>query len=287
MRYAVNVPIFDGFADPGTVAALAVEAERAGWDGFFVADHLQTDFGIVLPIGDAWITLAAVAARTERMRIGPMVTPLARRRPWKVARETVALDMLAGGRLILGAGLGYPPEADFERFGEDGDPTVRAEKLDEALHIIAGLWSGAEFAYEGRHFRLGPVTFEPRPVQRPRIPVWVGGIWPRPRPFRRAARWDGVAPMGEGLHYTEMMSPKDIRAVADFVARHRPGDEPFDLMHWGVTPNGRAGAVMDEYADAGATWWMETLDPWSNGWTGSGPWPLERMTERVTRGPRG
>jgi alkanesulfonate monooxygenase SsuD/methylene tetrahydromethanopterin reductase-like flavin-dependent oxidoreductase (luciferase family) len=287
VRHAVNVPIFDGYADPGVVAELAVAAEEAGWDGFFVADHLQTDFGIVLPIGDAWITLAAVAARTRRMRIGPMVTPLARRRPWKVARETVALDILSAGRLTFGAGLGYPPDADFERFGEDGDVRVRAEKLDEALDVIDGLWSGGEFEHEGTHYRVRPTTFLPRPVQRPRIPVWIAGIWPRPRPFRRAARWDGVAPMGEGLHYTEMMTPAQVGEVAAFVARHRESPEPFDLMHWGVTPQGGAGTVMDDYAAAGATWWMETLDPWSNGWSGTGPWPLDRMNERVLRGPRG
>lgn len=287
MRYAVNVPIFDGYADPRVVAALAVAAEEAGWDGLFVADHLLTDFGIVLPIGDAWITLAAVAASTERLRIGPMVTPLPRRRPWKVARETVALDILSGGRLTLGVGIGYPPEADFERFGEDGRTTVRAAKLDEALHVIEGLWTGAEFAHRGTHYTVRQTTFQPRPVQTPRIPVWVGGVWPRPRPFRRAARWDGVVPMGEGLFYTEMMKPQEIRAVAAFVADHRESDEPFDLVHWGVTPHGAAGGVMDDYAEAGATWWLETLDPWSNGWAGTGPWPLDRMTERVLRGPRG
>lgn len=287
MRYAVNVPIFDGYADPRAVADLAVAAEQSGWDGFFVADHLLTDFGIVLPIGDPWITLAAVAARTERLRIGPMVTPLARRRPWKVARETVALDILSGGRLTLGVGLGYPPDADFEQFGEDGSPTVRAGKLDEALRIVDGLWTGAEFEHHGTHYTVHPTTFQPHPVQMPRIPVWVAGIWPRTRPFRRAARWDGAVPMGAGLAYTEMMTPAQVREVAAFLARHRDGDGPFDLTHWGVTPHGTAGGVMDDYAEAGATWWLETLDPWGNGWSGTGPWPVERMNERVLRGPRG
>lgn len=286
MRYSVNVPIFDQYADPRVVADLAVRAEQAGWDGFFVADHLLTDLGTVLPIGDPWIALAAVAARTERLRIGPMVTPLARRRPWKVARETVALDILSAGRLTLGVGLGYPPDADFEWFGEDGDPIVRAGKLDEALQVVQGLWTGTEFAHHGDHYTVRPTTFLPRPVQQPRIPVWVAGVWPRPRPFRRAVRWDGVVPMGEGLAYHQMMTPEQVRDVTAFVRRHRESDEPFTVAHWGVTP--RPGhTCMDDYAGAGVTWWLETLEPASYGWDGTGPWPIDAMSERVDRGPRG
>jgi alkanesulfonate monooxygenase SsuD/methylene tetrahydromethanopterin reductase-like flavin-dependent oxidoreductase (luciferase family) len=285
VRYAVNLPIFDQYADPRTVAELAAHAERAGWDGFFVADHLLTDLGVVLPIGDPWITLAAVATRTDRLRIGPMVTPLARRRPWKVARETVSLDILSGGRLTLGVGLGYPPDADFEQFGEDGGAVVRAAKLDEALLIVDGLWTHANFDHHGKHYTVRPTTFLPRPVQHTRIPVWVGGVWPRPRPFRRAARWDGVLPMGDGLPYNEMMSPSQMRDVATFVHRHRESDRPFDLAHWGVTPH-HGGAVMDDYAGVGVTWWLETLEPWSYGWDGTGPWPVDHMNERIYRGPR-
>jgi alkanesulfonate monooxygenase SsuD/methylene tetrahydromethanopterin reductase-like flavin-dependent oxidoreductase (luciferase family) len=285
VRYAVNLPIFDRYADPGVVADLAVRAEQAGWDGFFVADHMLTDLGMVFPIGDPWITLAAVAARTERLRIGPMVTALARRRPWKVARETVSLDLLSKGRLTLGVGLGFPPDADFEQFGEDGSPTVRADKLDEALLVLEGLWTGTNFEHRGKHYTIRPTTFLPRPVQSPRIPVWVAGVWPRPRPFRRAARWDGVVPMGEGLPYHEMMSPSRVRELAAFVGRHRESDSPFDIAHWGITPRA-GGPVMDDYADAGVTWWLETVEPWSYGWDGGGPWPIERMSERVYRGPR-
>jgi alkanesulfonate monooxygenase SsuD/methylene tetrahydromethanopterin reductase-like flavin-dependent oxidoreductase (luciferase family) len=285
VRYAVKLPIFDGYADPRVVADLAVRAEQAGWDGFFVGDHILTDLGTVFPIGDPWITLAAVAARTERLRIGPMVTPLARRRPWKVARETVALDHLSRGRLTLGVGLGYPPDAEFERFGEDGDPITRADKLDESLLILDGLWTKTDFEYLGKHYTVHPTTFLPHPAQSPRIPVWVAGVWPRPRPFRRAARWDGVVPMEDGLRLDQMMSPSRVREVANFVTRHRESDSPFDLAHWGVTPC-QGNEIMDDYAEAGVTWWLESLEPWSYGWDGTGPWPIEKMSERVYRGPR-
>jgi alkanesulfonate monooxygenase SsuD/methylene tetrahydromethanopterin reductase-like flavin-dependent oxidoreductase (luciferase family) len=286
VRYAVNLPIFDRYADPRVVAELAVQAEQVGWDGFFVADHLLTDLGTVLPIGDPWITLAAVAVRTERLRIGPMVTPLARRRPWKVARETVSLDILSGGRLTLGVGLGYPPDADFDQFGEDSSSAVRADKLDEALRVVEGLWTQTGFEHSGEHYVVRPSTFLPRPAQVPRIPVWVGGVWPRPRPFRRAARWDGVVPMGEGLSYNEMMPPSLVREVAAFVSRHRESGDPFDLAHWGVTPH-HGSEVMDDYADVGVTWWLETVEPWSYGWDGVGAWPVDPMSERIQRGPRG
>jgi alkanesulfonate monooxygenase SsuD/methylene tetrahydromethanopterin reductase-like flavin-dependent oxidoreductase (luciferase family) len=286
MRYAVNLPVFDRYADPRYVAELAAQAEQAGWDGFFVADHMLTDLDMTIPIGDPWITLAAVAMRTDRVRIGPMVTPLARRRPSKVARETASLDVLSAGRLTLGVGLGYPPEADFTRFGDEGDPAVRGAKLDEALRVLRGLWTEDGFEHHGDHYTVArPTTFLPRPVQRPRIPVWVAGVWPRPRPFRRAARWDGVLPMGEGLSYDQMMSPDQVRQIAATVRGHRESSEPFDLAHWGVTPK-HGGDIMDDYADAGVTWWLETLEPWSYGWDGTGAWPIEAMTDRILNGPR-
>jgi alkanesulfonate monooxygenase SsuD/methylene tetrahydromethanopterin reductase-like flavin-dependent oxidoreductase (luciferase family) len=285
MRYGVNLPIFDQYADPRIAVELAQDAEQAGWDGFFVSDHLLSDLGLALPIGDAWSTLAAVATRTHRMRIGPLVTPLPRRRPWRVARESVAVDHLSGGRLTVGVGLGFPADADFEQFGEDGDPAVRGQKLDEGLDVLTGLWSGREFSYHGKHYSVRPSTFLPAPLQSPRIPVWVAGVWPRPRPFRRAARWDGVVPMGEGLTYGEMMTPAALREVTSFISSQRLPGEPFDIVHWGLTPTG-GSRVMDQYARAGATWWLETLAPWAYGWQNTGPWPVEMMSRRIRQGPR-
>jgi len=191
MRYAVNVPNFAEYADVRAAAALAAEAEAAGWDGFFVWDHIVFAKEQRLPVADPWILLAAVALATERLRLGPMVTPLARRRPWKVARETVTLDHLSGGRLILGVGLGTPAADEYGAFGEPTDPRVRAAMLDEALEVLTLLWSGETVSFHGEHFRLDEVAFRPTPVQRPRIPIFVAGAWPRPPPRRRAVRGDG------------------------------------------------------------------------------------------------
>ncbi len=194
MRFAVFLPNFGPFGDTDALVQLALDAEASGWHGFFIWDHIQLDGADTGPMVDPWVALTAVAAATSSLRIGTMITPLARRRPWKVARETVTLDRFSGGRLTLGVGLGYPPEAEFGTFGEETDDRVRAAKLDEGLDILDGLWSGGEFSYDGEHYKLAGAAFQPRPLQEPRIPVWCGGWWPNRRPFRRAARWDGVAP---------------------------------------------------------------------------------------------
>jgi alkanesulfonate monooxygenase SsuD/methylene tetrahydromethanopterin reductase-like flavin-dependent oxidoreductase (luciferase family) len=198
MRYAVNVPNFEDYSDVRTVAALAADAEAAGWDGFFVWDHLAFVKAWRLRIADPWVLLTGVALATERLRLGPMVTPLPRRRPWKLARETVTLDRLSGGRLVLGVGLGEPPEDEYGSFGEPTDPVVRAAMLDEGLEVLTRLWSGETVSFAGRHYRVDEVAFRPTPVQRPRIPIWVAGAWPRPGPLRRAARFDGSCPLKVG-----------------------------------------------------------------------------------------
>jgi alkanesulfonate monooxygenase SsuD/methylene tetrahydromethanopterin reductase-like flavin-dependent oxidoreductase (luciferase family) len=156
MRYAVNVPNFEDYGDARTVAGLAADAEAAGWDGFFVWDHLAFVKAWRLRIADPWVLLTAVALATERLRLGPMVTPLPRRRPWKLARETVTLDRLSGGRLVLGVGLGEPPEDEFGSFGEPADPVVRAAMLDEGLEVLTRLWSGETVSFSGRHYRVLP-----------------------------------------------------------------------------------------------------------------------------------
>src|SRR5438067_4066679 len=194
MRYGVSMPNFADYGDVHTLVELAREAEAAGWDGFFLWEHMIFWRDLRVPIVDPWVALAAIAAGTERISLGPMVTPVARRRPWKLARETVSLDHLSRGRLILGVGLGDPADADFGVFGEETDAKVRARKLDEGLNVLAGLWGGEPFSYRGEHYRVEETVFLPRPVQSPRIPVWVGGWWPHKPPLRRAARWDGVFP---------------------------------------------------------------------------------------------
>ena len=168
MKFSFNIQNFAPFDDVHRVVELAKEAEAGGWDGFFLWDHIHWDGP---PMLDPWVTLAAIAMATERIRFGALVTPLARRRPWTLARETVTLDHLSRGRLIVGAGLGFPVDVEFERLGEETDDRVRAQKLDEGLDILTGLWSGEPFSYQGEHYQLDNVTFLPRPVQQPRIPI--------------------------------------------------------------------------------------------------------------------
>jgi alkanesulfonate monooxygenase SsuD/methylene tetrahydromethanopterin reductase-like flavin-dependent oxidoreductase (luciferase family) len=226
------------------------------------------------------MTIAAVAASTERVRLGVMVCILARRRPQKVARETASLDLLSGGRLVFGAGLGSQWEEEFAAFGEDPDPRVRAARLDEGLDIVSGLWSGEPFSYSGAHYEVAETTFLPTPLQRPRIPVWIAGRWPAPRPFRRAARWDGVFAIHREVSQAQTMTPEQLAEIVSYTLAHRASDSPFDFVIEGQTA-GDGGAGDRERVEglraAGLTWWIENLG-WFRG-------PLESMRERIDAGP--
>jgi alkanesulfonate monooxygenase SsuD/methylene tetrahydromethanopterin reductase-like flavin-dependent oxidoreductase (luciferase family) len=149
IRYGINVPNFGDYNRPRVLADLAESAEEAGWDGFFIWDHMVGE----TPFCDPTVALSAIALLTDRIRLGAMITPLPRRRPWKVAREMVSLDHLSGGRVIMGVGLGNPP-TEYSKLGEEPGARARAEKLDESLEIITGLWSGERFSHEGKHYRL-------------------------------------------------------------------------------------------------------------------------------------
>jgi len=227
-----------------------------------------------MPKADPWIALAAIALSTERVRIGTLVTPLPRRRPWKVAREAITLDHLSGGRMVLGVGLGDPSEEEFAWFGERGiDHRTRARMLDEGLAILDGLWRGEPFGFEGELFRLHEMTFLPRPVQRPRIPVWVGGWWPNPAPMRRAARWGGVVPG----RLDGPLSPDDIRDLVHAIRRQRETKAPFDVVVAEMSGDDRS-AVQERiraFAEAGATWWLEK----------GGARPPEEIRSLVRKGP--
>lgn len=257
MRFGIDVPNYGKFGDPQLLADLACESEAAGWDGFFVWDHLHG--GGQSLVTDPWIALAAIAARTEHIRFGPMVTPLPRRRPSKLARETVALDHLSGGRLILGVGIGSQSDREFGGFGDERDPRVRGELLDEGLAVLMGLWTGEEFSFEGSHHRVDPITFKPPPLQQPRIPIWVAGKWPNRKPMRRAVAWDGVFPIASGAGLNSMMSPEAMGEVIAYVRSQRTSDGPFDFVHGGVMTGDldTDTAVAREYADVGVTWWLE------------------------------
>jgi alkanesulfonate monooxygenase SsuD/methylene tetrahydromethanopterin reductase-like flavin-dependent oxidoreductase (luciferase family) len=194
MRYAYCINAGDDF---NAVIDLACEAEQAGWDGFFVPDGIAIDVPNMapFPLFDPWVLLGAIAARTSRIRVGTMITPVSRRRPWKLARECATADHLSKGRLILSVGLGAATDdAGFYKVGEAMDLRVRAERLDEGLAIIDGLWKGTALTFAGKHFRLEGMTMIPSPVQKPRIPIWVVAVWQKPKSLRRMLSWDGVIP---------------------------------------------------------------------------------------------
>jgi alkanesulfonate monooxygenase SsuD/methylene tetrahydromethanopterin reductase-like flavin-dependent oxidoreductase (luciferase family) len=226
VKHAIDVAPFGELADPRALAELAIAAEEHGWDGFFVWDHI-VHRSQARAIADPWVALAAVACATSRLRIGPMITPLARRRVQKVARETVTLDLLSSGRLTVGVGIGSARNGEFEPFGEVTDPRERARLLDRGLDDLTRYWSG---------------QFEPVPVQRPRIPVWVAAEWPHRRPVRRAARWDGLFPAG-------LPGPEALAELVTEVRQARPSGDPFDVVV-GVAP----GQDVEPWALAGATW---------------------------------
>jgi alkanesulfonate monooxygenase SsuD/methylene tetrahydromethanopterin reductase-like flavin-dependent oxidoreductase (luciferase family) len=265
MRYAIGV-VPAGKVDVHALAELAHLAEQAGWDGFFIEDYITHWSAPDVPTVDPWIGLAAAAMRTQRIRLGTMITPLPRRRPWKVAREAVTLDHLSDGRLILGVGLGGAHDPmNFDRLGEVTGLRQRAQMLDEALDVIAGLWSGQSFSYQGRHYRIDEVTFQPMPLQKPRIPIWVGGGYPNKGPTARAARWDGACLYKEthGAGWQDM-TPDDVRALKAFVEGQRSAATPYDVMVGGrerADDWEQERAHIKAMAEAGATWWMEYIEP--------------------------
>jgi alkanesulfonate monooxygenase SsuD/methylene tetrahydromethanopterin reductase-like flavin-dependent oxidoreductase (luciferase family) len=248
LRSGLFLPIFDALADPLTVARLAAEAEEAGWHGVFVWDHIRWREPVV-EVADAWITLAAIATATQRIQLGPMVTPLARRRPAKVARETATLDRLSGGRLILGVGVGGDQfGSEYSITGEELDDRIRARMLDESLEILVGAWSGEPVHHRGEHYVVDGARFLPRPVQRPGVPIWVAGSYGKTRPLRRAARYAGYFPVN-------LDHPDQLAEMAGQLSalRRDAGEtsQPYDIV--AALPPGRDPAP---YAAAGATWWL-------------------------------
>lgn len=259
LQFAIYTPNFGVFADPAFMARMARAAEDAGWNGWFLWDNLSWETDV--PVADPWVALAAMASTTLRMRIGPLVTPLPRRRPWNVARACVTLDHLSAGRVVLGAGLGGDWYRELSAFGEEPDVKRRAAMLDEGLDLVTRLWSGDEITFVGEQYHLERVRFLPRPVQQPRIPIWIASVWPSRRSLRRAARWDGIVPIGGDAN----LQPAE---VADLVAAVRSereaigNTESFEvaIAAGGGTGFGRRAAVQS-MAEAGATWWLESLDP--------------------------
>ena len=232
MKRGIDVGPFGELSDPRVVARLAARAEERGWDGFFVWDHIVYR-APVRAVADPWVTLAAVACATSRVRIGALVTPLSRRRVHKLARETVTLDVLSGGRLVFGAGLGSDRYGELGPFGEVTDPREQARLLDDGLDALVRYWAG---------------EFEPVPVQRPRPPVWVAGVWPNRRPVRRALRWDGLFPIG-------LPGPEALAGLAAEARHARPDGAPFDLITE-LSPDTDLGP----WEQAGLTWAVTRFD---------------------------
>jgi alkanesulfonate monooxygenase SsuD/methylene tetrahydromethanopterin reductase-like flavin-dependent oxidoreductase (luciferase family) len=259
VKYSVGLPTGRACGDPEFLVELAVLAEASGWDGVLLEDYVVFQGDPAAPTCDTFAVLAAIAVKTESIRLGTTVTPLTRRRPWVVARQAATVDQLSHGRMILGVGLGDTGEsvgrdASFTHFGEERDARRRAEMLDEALAIVAGLWSDEPFSFRGRHFELQEVTFLPRCVQRPRIPIWIGGGYPNRGPTERALRWDGAC-----LYHREgrPLGGDDVRDL-----RARAGERAFDILAggWGrlKDPDAERERIR-AVADAGATWWGEYI----------------------------
>jgi alkanesulfonate monooxygenase SsuD/methylene tetrahydromethanopterin reductase-like flavin-dependent oxidoreductase (luciferase family) len=271
-----------GFVLPSGTAAdaadLAAEAERAGWDGFFCWEGIWAV--------DAWVSLTAAAMRTSTIRLGTMLTPLPRRRPWELASQSATLDNLCGGRVILSVGLGAP-DPRFWIFEEDPGRRVRAEMLDEGLEMVTRMWRGEPFSYEGRHYRAQPATtmLPPPAAQRPRIPVWVVGLWPAPRSMGRAARWDGWLPYfrtaGEGLNRPGRdQLAEGVAWLREERARLGRSMDGFDVVMEGNTKPGPDGvAEVSAWADVGATWWLEA------NWTLDEQEAVEASRARLRAGP--
>ena len=269
-----------GFVIPGgdlkTILSLASEVENAGWDGVFYWDAIYIkQVGLMY---DAWSVLSAIALRTSKIRIGAMLTAVNRRRPWKLARETVTVDHLSNGRLIIPVGLGAMDDGGYTKVGELQERKQRAELLDEGLQILEGLWSGKPFSYKGKHYQIGEMAFLPRPVQRPRIPIWVVGAWPSTRSMGRALRYDGVIPTTRGSDGL-FGKPKqeDLPPIRNFIRKHRKSRKPFEIVCEGETPVGdqkKGEEIASTWEEAGATWWIESR--WSK--------PNESLS-RIKQGP--
>jgi alkanesulfonate monooxygenase SsuD/methylene tetrahydromethanopterin reductase-like flavin-dependent oxidoreductase (luciferase family) len=255
---------------------LARAAEEAGWDAVFTWDGIHV--GDDVEVHDPWALMAAFAGVTKRVVLGAIVHPLPRRKPWEVARQATTVDRLSDGRLVLPVGLGAIDDAGVTGVGEPDDRRIRAERLDESLEILTGLWSGERFGFEGRHYSFAPMAFRPTPVQLPRVPIWVVGAWPRERSMRRVIRYDGLLP-GVILPGGERpeMTPDHVREMRDWIGERRSLDG-FEIVVEGTTSlDGRASAAkVMPWHDAGATWWIES--DWSN-------WEIGPARRRIEAGP--
>lgn len=272
MKFGIDIcTLGEDRSDPRVAVELAVLAEDAGWDAVFVWDHLAFAWGV--PSADAWVTLAAIAQATQRIRIGTAVAVLPRHRPASLAATIASLDLVSDGRFVLGAGLGGV-DVEFSAFGDPADSRVRAARLDESLDVMTALWSGKAVHHHGEHYAVDGVTLAPTPLQRPRVPVWIGG-GSRPA-LRRAARWDGWLAGGDDQEGRMTMSPEQLAGHLAYIRQHRATDEPFEVGLTGASEPG-SQAVFRSYAEAGVTLWLEHLHDYRG--------TRAELMARITAGP--
>ena len=273
MRYGFVLP----YGDARIAAEYAEAAEQAGWDGLFVWEPV---YG-----WDAWVMLTAAAMRTERIRLGTMITPVSRMRPWKLASEALTLDHLSGGRITLAVGLGATGTG-FAAFGEETDRKARAGLLDEGLNVITLLWRGQPFEHKGAHYGVDGRQLHyppPSPVQQPRIPIWVVGAWPFRRSMDRATTYDGILPSSRGADGNfRQVDVEELATMRRWIADRRD-ISTFDIVVEGTTSTSdreRAAAKVRPWAEAGATWYLEAR--WG---VQEGQATMESVRRRLEAGP--
>jgi alkanesulfonate monooxygenase SsuD/methylene tetrahydromethanopterin reductase-like flavin-dependent oxidoreductase (luciferase family) len=265
VRRGIFLPPFDDFARPDRLVELALLAERSGWDGIFLWDHLLYSEPVE-EILDPYICLAAMAAATTTIQLGPMVTPLIRRRPAVVARQAVTLDLLSNGRLVLGFGIGDDGgKGELSRFGEETDAASRGRSFDEGLNVLTGLLAGEAVFHQGENYRADGVTFRPVAERAGGIPIWLAARWPNRAPIRRAARFQGVV-------IIQMTEPADVATL-----RRQLLDAGADLDHFDIVVNAQLGDDPRPWAKAGVSWLLTQFGPYNL--------DVDEVTAIVSSGP--
>jgi alkanesulfonate monooxygenase SsuD/methylene tetrahydromethanopterin reductase-like flavin-dependent oxidoreductase (luciferase family) len=274
-KFGIYIANYGITNNPQDYIDLAILSENNGWDGFFLWDHVFLSSNKTQPFLDPWIILSAVAVKTKRIKLGTTVTPLARRRPWIIAKEVSTLDRLSKGRMILGVGLGI--DSDFSNFGENTDLLIRSKKLDESLHILKGLWANKPFTFKGKFFNIKEVEFLPKPFQE-KIPIWVGGNWPNKKPFQRAAQYDGVFPLKAGSE--DALSPNEYREIIKYINQYRSSFDSYDIIKPIITTDIEKEddwSFKNNFLNIGITWFVELIWPRRDS--------LENIKKIISRGP--